>query len=178
MKSRRVRHLMFSATLVLGTGCGLNRFNETIQDTATIPGTVLMMATPLGYGGSFNNLDLSHSMGFQNAGVTPGNVDAIYVQSVHLQGAHPETDDFGAILSSVTMWVQAPSVPRATVASQNSFAAGSSSADLVLVMPSVNLKPFAVQPSMQVGADVVLKQKPALNTTITTTVILAVDIHL
>jgi hypothetical protein len=173
-----------SSIVALGTlfatlwGCGLNKFKESVEDTATIPGTTtLMQPFALGYMGGFNSLNLSQSKGFQNAGVTPSNVDAIFVESVHLEAMNPGVDDFGAILASVTLWVVAPSVQKATIATQTGFPAGSSSADL-MVVPNLNIKPFAVQPMMQVGADVVLKQHPAFNTTITTTVNLLVDIHL
>src|SRR5689334_8489314 len=86
-----------------GAGCGLNKFDETVEDEATIPGSYMSPAPfALGFMGGFNSLDLSTQKGFKNAGVTPDKVDAIYVKSVHLEGSRPDIDRLDVILKSVT----------------------------------------------------------------------------
>jgi hypothetical protein len=157
--------------------CGLNKFDDTLTDQATIPGKVTMGAPfSLMYGGAFSSgLDLSTEKSFQNNGVKPSQVDAIYVKAVHIE-AMPDVEHFDVILQSLTISVEAPNVPMQTIAMGSDFPS-SNEADLT-VMSMVNLKPYAVSPMMQVGTNAVLKQQPGLNTTIKTTVTIEVDIHL
>src|ERR1700731_2778827 len=84
------------------SACGLNKFDETLTDQASIPGTVGMgQPFALGYSGGFNSLDLSNDKTFQNNGVKPSQVDAIFVKSVHIEGTSPQIDRLDVILKSL-----------------------------------------------------------------------------
>jgi hypothetical protein len=177
-----MRPVVFALLLaaLASAGCGLNKFDDTLTDEATIPGKLMTMGQPfsLTYSGGFQSgLDLSSEKTFQNNGVSPDKVDAIFVKKVHIEGTNPQIDRLDVILQSLTIWVEAPNVPRQTIATGSDFPAMSSAADL-MVMSQINLKPYAVSKSMKVGTDVVLKQQPAFSTTIKTTVTIEVDIHL
>lgn len=165
--------------LPLGVGCAaLDEFEHVMEDEATIPGTI-MMAGPfsLGYNGGFNDVRLSQEQSFQNAGVTPDDVDAIFVQEVHIEAKNPQIDRLDVILDSIELYVAAEGEPTLTIATARDLAPMTTALDLT-VDRTVNLKPYAVKPSMRVGANLVLKQKPLFETTLETTIRLLIDINL
>ena len=163
---------------VLGSACGaIDEFDHTMQDEATIPGSYDQTGPfALNYSGGFNSVSLSQEKSFQNAGVEPGDVDSIKVTSVRLEGKNPQIDRLDVLLESVTIWIEAPQLERKTIASGANFPQGSSATDLMV--PDVELQPYAEAPSMKVGADVVIKQEPLFDTTLRTTIVLHVDIDL
>lgn len=174
---------MITWVLAGSPACGLKKFETSLSDEATLPGTIgqpLPITGPeaLGYKGGFNGLNLAQERNFQNNGVKPGDVDSITVISARLQGTK-SIDDLGALLMSVELWVEGPTpdLPRKTIATITEFGAGSNAADFT-VMSGFNLKPYAVAPSMKVGTNILLKQRPAFDTTLRTTIKLLVDIHL
>src|SRR5258708_19587955 len=83
------------------SACGLNKFDETLTDQASIPGTVGMgQPFALGYSGGFNSLDLSNDKTFQNNGVKPSQDAAIFAKSVHIEGPSPPISHLHALLNS------------------------------------------------------------------------------
>ena len=70
----------------------------------------------------------------------------------------------------------AEAIARQTIASEMQFPTGDEL--IFMVDSSLNLKPFAVAPSMTFGSNVTLKQSPFLNITLTTTLTLLIDINL
>ncbi|MCK6552125.1 hypothetical protein L6R52_40215 [Myxococcota bacterium] len=155
----------------------LDEFEHVMSDEATIPGTVGAGALfELGYGGDFDSVDLSSEQSFQNQGVSPSDVDAIFVKAIHIEGANPNIDRLDVIIESMEVYVEAPGLERKTIGTLTNIPMGAA-ADLV-VDSTLNLKPYAVAPSMKVGAVVDIKQRPAFDTTIRTTVTLLVDINL
>lgn len=174
-----VRWIGVLSAISFGVGCGgLDEFEQVLEDEASIPGSFFQPAAfALGYKGGFDGIQLSKADSFQNAGVEPSDVDAIFVKSVHLEGTKPQIDRLDVILTSVELFVEAPGVPRATIATITQFPPGASAVDLD-ADTALNLKPYAVAPSMSVGANVTLRQAPALETTLKTTVKLLVDINL
>jgi hypothetical protein len=161
---------------VLGAACSaIDEFDHTMQDEATIPGTYDQTGPfALNYGGGFNSVSLSQEKSFQNAGVEPGDVDSIKVTSVRFEGKNPQIDRLDVLLESVTIWVEAPNLERKTIAMGANFPQNSTAVDLTV--PDVELQPYAEAPSMKVGADVIIKQKPLFDTTLRTTIVLHVDI--
>lgn len=179
MRAPRLLAIGLAVASSFGTGCGaLDDFEHVLQDEASIPGSFFQTSPfALGYSGGFNDIQLSSSKSFQNAGVTPGDVDAIFVVSARLEGTKPQIDRLDVLLGRVEIHVEAPGVEKRTIATIEEIPPNASAVDLT-VAPDFNLKPYAVAPSMQVGADVTLKQAPALETTLRTTIVLHVDINL
>jgi hypothetical protein len=178
MPTMRGNRVLPGLVLAALTGCGLAKFDTSVSDMATIPGTFgTTMPMALTYGGSFANLDLQANMSFVNNGVKPGDVNSIIVKSAHLDGADPGKDNFAALLSTFELFVAAPDQAMKRLAHQDTFPSGAS-VDLIVDDPTLNLKPYATAPSMTISANVMLKQKPLFNTTVKTTVVLTVDPHL
>lgn len=173
---------LLGAFSVFGAACGaLDQFEHTITDEATIPGMLSEGPFSPTFGMSFSGIDLSKSQSFANAGVGPGDVDAIYVKSVLVEGTHASVDRLDVLFNSITLWVEAPGVPRQTIATKYMFER-SNQASLDVsddgMGMAINLKPYAVAASMSVGSDVNVKTKPAFETTLRTTIVLLVDINL
>lgn len=161
-----------------GTGCGaLDEFDVTIEDTATIPGTVgaNQPFSPM-YGGGFNGLDLSGDKTFQNNDVDPDDVDAIFVKSVRLEDSMPELKNLANVVEMVELFVEAEGLPKQRIAMGSNFA-DAAFAELTIDQ-GVNLKPYAVKPQMTVSAQIRLKQRPAFTFNLRTVVTLLVDIDL
>lgn len=179
------RHLLAAVLLPVFAGtaaCGaLDEFEEVIVDETTIPATS-PIATPFspGHAGSFQGLELGKSRTFQNQGVSPSDVDAIFVKSVNVEMStgsnNPLIDRLSLYVRSITFYVEAPGVERRVIATRTSFPEAAS-ADLE-VTPDLNLKPYAVAPSMDIGAEVVLERQPAVNVKLKTTLTLLIDINL
>lgn len=163
-------------SFALSSACGgIDRFEHVITDSATIPGMINMGAFTLMYGGAFRGTDLSKAETFQNQGVSPSDVDGIFIQSVTLQGTKP-IDRFDVLLESVELAIEAPGLPRLPVASKRGFER-SNAAGLNLDT-NQNIKEYAVKESMTLTTNVDIKQIPAFETTIETTVTLIIDINL
>lgn len=162
------------------SACGaLDEFEHVMEDEATIPGTYGMSGPfTLGYNGAFDGVRLDQAKSFQNAGVTPSDVDAIFVRSARVEGKNPAIDRLDVLINSIEIWVEADGVPRATIATITELPMNATGVDLAITDPTLNLKPFAVAPAMKVGATVNLRQRPSFNTTLKTTIKLLVDINL
>lgn len=162
-------------------GCGLDDFEQTLTDEASIPARVAGGGkVDLRYGGRFGNLNLSKSESFSNKGVDPKDVDAIFVKSARIEGIKPPAPAqprLDLLLESVELWVEAPDQTRKVVASGRQFPPNSYVVDLE-VSSDFNLKDYATAPSMTIGTNVILKTQPALDTTLRTTVTLLIDVNL
>lgn len=158
--------------------CGIDDFEVTLEDSATISGTQFQTGIPgaLDYG-NFGALTLETNKSFLDQGVSPDDVDAIFVKSVNVAGGNPEIDRLDVILESIELSVDASGVNKRTIATGSNFPAQTRSVDLS-VMSEVNLKSYAVANDMSVGAVITIKTPPALQTTIKTTITLLVDINL
>lgn len=176
-------------------GCGsLDDFEEVITDEATLP-RMQPAGTPLSadYGGSFDGLKLSQARNFQNEGVEPGDVDAIFVKSIDVtvdSGSGNDTiDRLDLYVESVEIWVEAPGEAKKTIG-RLPMAPSDRSASLTIEpefapsaadMDGTGLKPYAVADSMTVGADVVLTENGSgtfLNIKLITTMTLLIDVDI
>ncbi len=181
---QRLRGIIIAAALGLtaSTGCGLDDFEEEIIEEITIPASP-MIGNPFDAEGSagLNNLQLSAAKNFQNQGVTPGDVDAIFVKSIRMEvvlpaGAPDIVGHMDNYLTQVEFFVESPGVPRESLGTLDNVPM-ELSADLA-VNTALNLKPYAVAESMKIGAEITLKQEPAINVTFRTILTLLIDINL
>jgi hypothetical protein len=177
-------HIGAALLLISATACaGLDHFEHTLTDEATIPGMINMSAPfALNYsGGAFTGVDLSKSESFANAGVEADDVDAIYIKQIRVEGTHAQIDRLDVIFNSVVLWVEAPGVPKQVVGSKYVFERSNQTSLEVIFTETgeaINLKPYATAESMTVGTDVNIKQPPQFETTIRTTITLLIDINL
>lgn len=173
--------------VALGGCSGLDEFEETIVDETIIPFTQMAGAPfqPTFSMGAFNDVDLSAAQEFQNNGVSPGDVDAIYITSIRLDLAtganNPAIDQLDNFIEAVEFFVEAPGLPRQVIARRDTMP-DTASVELDIVaedmLPGVNLKPYATASSMRIGADLQLRPNRAVNATLTTTIQMLIDINL
>ena len=186
---------------------GLDDFETEVTDEATIDGTYLMNSpNSLNFGGQYSNLQLSATKEFQDQGIDPDDVDAIYITGITIEATTPEGARLDPIIRSIDFSVSAPGqstklIGRSIVpdgelrvielGSPN--ASGCSDVQYVDEMSCQsnggewlsssfadmeNIKDYATADSMSVTANVELKQKPLFTTTLRTTIKLLIDINL
>lgn len=163
----------------IATGCGaFDDFEVEMKDEVTVPGRGLVLGvfSPLPYSGNLAGTQLSQNQTFQNQGVEPGDVDAIFVKSIRLDDSEPNLKNFANVLEEVVLYVEAPGVERKELARGSGFP-DAATVEL-MVQGTLNLKPYAVASSMTISAEVKLKQQPLNTFKILTTVTLLVDINL
>jgi hypothetical protein len=161
---------------VFACACGgIDRFEHVITDSATIPGTINMGPFSLNYGGAFNGTDLSKAETFRNNDVSPDDVDGIFIQSVTIQGTKP-IDRLDVLFEAMELAIEAPGLPRLPIASKRGFERSNASG--LNLDTNQNIKDYATSETMTVTTNVDIKQQPAFETTIETTVTLIIDINL
>lgn len=167
------------------TACGgLDEFEEVIVEEASIPETAGNGITgPYSpdFGAGFSDIDLSQSRTFQNEGISPDDVDAIYVKSVTLE-VDTGTDDsrldqLHFYIEGMTMHVNAAGQDEALIAELPMPIPMTRVATLD-VPPMFNLKPYATADSMTVTADVDLKTPRGVNFVLRTTITLLIDVNI
>lgn len=161
------------------SGCGaFDDFEVELKDSITVPGSGLGLNvfSPLPYDGGLARTELAQNQSFQNQGVEPGDVDAIFVKSIKLEDSQPGLRNFKAVLDEVVLFVEAPGVERKELARGSNFP-DAATVEL-MVQSTLNLKPYAVASQMTISAEVKLKQQPLNTFKILTTVTLLVDINL
>ena len=126
--------------------------------------------------GGLNNLALSQDQSFQNQGVAPSDVDAIFTKSITLEDGEPRLKNFANVVESVILFVEAPGVEKKELARGQDFPDAATVS--LAIQPTLNLKPYAVAPSMTISAEVKLKQPPLNRFELKTTITLLVDINL
>ncbi len=176
---RRTPTLATLAYALALTGCGaFDDFEVELKDSITVPGSGLGLNvfSPLPYDGGLTGMQLSQNQSFQNQGVEPGDVDAIFVKSITLEDGEPGLKNFKNVLDSVVLFVEAPNVERKELARGSSFP-DAATVEL-MVQSTLNLKPYAEASAMTISAEVKLKQQPLNSFKINTTVVLMVDINL
>lgn len=177
---KRLACVLVSA--LLGACGGLDEFEEVIVEEATIrmtDGTAGAPFAPM-YGAGFSNIDLSQAKTFNNEGLSPGDVDAIYVKSVQLEvstGANsPVVDRLDLYVERMEMTVEADGQAKTAFATLDPVPMATV-ADLDVPM-DFDMKPYAVAPSMTVGASVMLKEPRGVVVTLKTTITLLIDVNI
>lgn len=169
----------WGAALALASGCGaLDDFTVDLEDQVTVPGTymgALDLFAPQ-FAGSLGRLDLSANKSFTNAGVSPGDVDAIFLRSITLVDSQPMLAGMSSSFERIDVFVTAPGQPKVRVASGTSFP--TSGTAVLDVVPNVNLRDYATSSSMSLAAEIKLKRRPTFTFTVTVKAVLDVDINL
>lgn len=174
-----LRPTTWGLVLLATAGCSaLDEFEQVIVDETVIPGQATPGPFSAEFGGSFNNLDLSSAREFRNNDVSPSDVDAIYVLSivVDADGGSPELSILSDYIERIEFYVEAEGVERTTLGVLTDVPMATSAA--IEVNSGLNIKAYAVAPSMTIGADIQLTRQPFVNLTLRTTVTLLVDIDL
>lgn len=164
---------------VLSSACGaLDDFEVELVDSVTVPGSGLNVGifAPLTYGGGLSSTQLSQNQTFQNQGVEPGDVDAIFVKTITLEDGEAGFHNFKNVVDEVVLYIEAPGVERKELARGSAFPDAATVS--LTVQGTLNLKPYAVASQMTISAEVKLKQQPLNSFKITTRVVLLVDINL
>ena len=186
---------------------GLDDFKTEVTDEATIDGTYLMNTpSSLNFGGQYGNLQLSATKDFQDQGIDPDDVDAIYITGIVIEAINPEGARLDPIIRSLDFSISAPGQAEKLIGRSiipdgelriielgSPTASGCSNAQYSYEMSCAangaqwlsssfadmeNIKDYATADSMSVTANVELKQKPLFTTTLRTTIKLLVDINL
>ena len=174
-----LRRLPLGLMFAVCAGCGaLDEFEQVIVDETVIPGQANPGPFNAQFGGALNNLDLSSANEFRNNDVSPNDVDAIYVQSivVELDGGSPEVSIMSDYLDGIEFVVESDGLPTVSLGMITDIPMATSAA--IAVDSSINLKDYAVAPSMRIRANIRLRRQPFVNLTVRTTVTLLVDINL
>lgn len=177
---RSARLLSALLTVLPTLGCDeLDEFEETFVDVIVVPGNTGVQGP---YNGSFEGqlsaLDLSQSRGFREAAVNPSDVDSIRVTSgtIDIDLGSPRLNDLSVYLESFEIYVASDNQPRTQLTRLDSFPAAAQVA--LPLSQSPELKRFATDTGMRFDADLQLRQQPALNVRLTTTLVIKVDIDL
>ncbi len=177
------RHLLTGAALTLAACGGLDEFEEVIVEEASIPRSDTGITGPYApaFGGGFSNIDLSRSGTFADEGISPDDVDAIYVKSVTLEVEHQSGDarleELNLYVESMTMKVNATGQQEAMIAELPLPVPMTSTAELDVPM-DFNLKPYATAEAMTVSATVNLAEPRGVAITIRTTIRLLIDVNI
>jgi hypothetical protein len=174
--------LGFLTVLVLSNGCAdkLDAFTITRSGSADVAGSVLpgVLTSALQLGG-LGNMDFSQSAEFKNQGVKANQVDSVTLTKLHLQVTKPASGQDLQFLDKVEFFAEGKDtagnpLPRVLVATGGPFTKGATGVDLTI--PSQELKPYVIGPSMSITSDVKGKP-PAQDTTLQVTVSMRVDVN-
>lgn len=113
--------------------------------------------------GDFLNMDLTQSAALRNQGVEPGDIEDVRLEHLELEATDPSGADM-AFLESMDLFVEAPGVARAPLASSPGFPEGQ--ALVVFDLAEVDLTPYVVSESMTFDTEVT-GRRPDVNTTLT-----------
>ncbi len=180
-----LRRQAVAALAVAMTACGgLDEFEEVIVEEASIArtdGNGINGPFSPSFGAGFSDIDLSQARTFENEGISPDDVDAIYVKSVTLE-VDTGTDDsrldqLHFYIEGMEMNVTATGQSEAMIAELPTPVAMTRVANLD-VPPMLNLKPYATADSMTVTANVRLKEPRGVNFVLRTTITLLIDVNI
>jgi len=142
--------------LALGAlvACGGKLFSIRISEssTVTVPEAMLVetLIGDLGFD-DFSSLDLTQSEELQNQGVAPGDIEETFLVAFSLEALAPDGADL-AFVEHFDVFVEAPDLPRARIASQDDFPAGEALVEFVL--EDVDLTDYLVSRSMTLTTEV------------------------
>lgn len=116
---------------------------------------------------------VSFDQTFANQGVGDGDVDSVLVDAFNVQINAPVGANFD-FLTSMRFFANADGLPEVEIAELASVPKGVSKLDFDVL--DVELKPYAIAPSMTVRAEIVGK-RPSEDIALTATVVFDVDVH-
>lgn len=141
--------------LALGwLACQSSLFTIEVSDSATTTveaGTILEdLLGDLGFE-EFVSMDLTAAEELQNQGVSPGDIQEVYLTSFSLTAASPDGADL-SFLDSMELWVEAPGLEPALIAWQDEFPEGEGT--VVFELEGVDLTDYVVSQSMTLTTEV------------------------
>lgn len=152
MRNRLITTL--AAASLFALGCQGRLFSITIRDSAdtVVPrGTVLEELTGgLGFS-ELTAMDLISSGELANQGVEPGDIEEAVLTVFELEATGPDGADL-SFLQSVSLYVEAPDLPRELVASRSGFEEGETVAGFDVT--EVDLADYIVSRSMTLSTEV------------------------
>ncbi len=146
---------------------------ERSAETVITQGTLLeQLLGDIGFE-AFTQLDITTAEEIENQGAEPGDIRDVMLASFTLIATSPATDL--AFLDSLSVYVEAPDLPRLLVASQDDFPAGQ--AEVALELEEVDLTEYAVSASMTLTTEVT-GMRPSVDTAVRADAVLAVGVTL
>jgi hypothetical protein len=172
MTPRRVG--WFVALVALATCSGIDNVTVAVQGQAVIPrgGVLEQLLGDLAFVG-FDDVEISQSQEIQREGYDEDDIDSVRMLELVLTIAAPAGGDFD-FLDSVAFFVEAEGQPRVEIARRAPVPTGLGRLELE-VDSSVELRPYAVAPSMIVSSEVV-GRRPEADTTVEAAIRFDVDI--
>ncbi len=157
------------AVLLLAAGCGkLDRIDIVRSGTAVVPGGSASLPT-----GGIATFPLSLGRGaLQSQGIDPNDVDSAKLVGLRLEVT--QGTSLEKWFDAVSLYVEAPGLPRALVAQKTAIPPGTSAVDLDT--PGVDLKPYVLADTTTVTAEGAGSQ-PAVDTTVKATATVRVDVN-
>jgi hypothetical protein len=148
------RRPFIALALVAVLACQAKLFKISIADQSTsqVPGATLftdLLPDAFGFD-DFLDMDLTESEELANQGVEDGDIKDVALVDFVLRATQPQGADL-SFLSSLAVYVEAPGVPRALIASQQDFPPGVS--EIAFDLETVDLTPFVISESMTFTVD-------------------------
>lgn len=168
-------YLGLFAGLVAATSCDgtLAHIDVETGASAVVPGASILeqLAGDMGFG-DFVSMDLAAEDELANQGVGPGDIKDVRLIEFTLTVTDPQGGDM-SWLESLELYVEAPGVERALIASADDFPEGVASVSFDLY--DVDLTPYAVSEAMTLATEV-SGRRPDEDTTIQADVVLDVGV--
>ena len=168
-------YLGLFAGLAAATSCDgtLAHIDVKTGASAVVEGATLLeqLAGDMGFG-DFVSMDLAAEEELANQGVGPGDIKDVRLIEFALTVTDPQGGDL-SWLESMELYVEAPGVERALIASADSFPEGVASVSFDLY--DVDLTPYAVSEEMTLATEV-SGRRPDDDTTIQADVVLDVGV--
>ncbi|MCK6513903.1 hypothetical protein L6R46_02435 [Myxococcota bacterium] len=168
-------YLGLFAGLAAATSCDgtLAHIDVKTGASAVVEGATLLeqLAGDMGFG-DFVSMDLAAEEELANQGVGPGDIKDVRLIEFALTVTDPQGGDL-SWLESMELYVEAPGVERALIASADSFPEGVASVSFDLY--DVDLTPYAVSEEMTLATEV-SGRRPDNDTTIQADVVLDVGV--
>jgi len=147
-----MRLLLLTALAMTGCSGGLATITIEVEDTVTVEGGGLLseLVGTLGFDG-FTQMNLIDAQELQNQGVSPGDIQEVFLSELTLSALSPDGADL-SFIESLDVYVEAPDLPQVLVATQDSFPDGQDVVTFDLL--GVDLTEYVVSESMTLTTDV------------------------
>lgn len=160
------RRFPIALALVTVLACQAKLFKISVADesTSVVPGATLfteLLPDELGFD-EFLDMDITESEELANQGVEPGDIKDVALVDFVLRATSPADADL-SFLSRLEVFVEAPGVPRALVASQREFPEGVK--EVAFELETLDLTPYVVSESMTFTVEAT-GQLPSEDTTV------------
>lgn len=158
-----LRSLLYGFALWIA--CSAKVYTLDVSDSAEVvveQGTILEdLLGDMGFE-EFVSMDITASEELRNQGVAPGDIRDVFLVSFSLSAVSPSGADL-SFMERMDIYVEAPGLSRALVASADAFPEGQARVDFE--MQNLDLTPYAVSQSMTFSTDVTA-HRPDADTTV------------